>query len=154
MRIAVFLALGVLPLLASADPGTVTVAGLQDGRPLLLSPEAQEMVARLAVDLLRTASYEAGPTIATEERWQAARQGPHLHVRFDPPRAATLRSSTTGPAVEHRVQVAALLMSIAGDRWPDYLLVRERGTVRAFAKYHATQAQALRDAMEAGAREK
>jgi hypothetical protein len=35
--------------------------------------------------------------------------------------------------------------------WPDYILVREGDTVRAFSKYGRREAQALRDALRMGA---
>ena len=40
-------------------------------------------------------------------------------------------------------------MRIVGE-WPDYILVRERETVRAFAKYGPREAEALRDAVRIG----
>jgi hypothetical protein len=135
------------PILAPAGAGTVTVGGLQDGQPVVLRPEAEARIAALALETLRSASYEAPPAIATERRWTEARQASHLHLSFRPARTVTFRFSTTGPAAARPVEVAEMLIAISKDQWPDYLLVRERGRVRAFAKYHPGRAQALRDAL-------
>ncbi len=138
------------PILAQAGAGTVTVGGLQDGQPVVFRPDAEARIASLALGILNSASYEAPPAIATERRWTETRQASHLHLSFTPARTVTFRFSTTGPTAERPVEVAEMLIAISKDQWPDYILVRERGQVRAFAKYHPSQAQALRDALSAG----
>jgi hypothetical protein len=55
------------------------------------------------------------------------------------------------PAVMGEVQVAELLMRMAGAQWPNHILVRDEDRVRAFAKYGSREAQALRAALGAGA---
>lgn len=135
------------PTLAQATARPVAVTGLQDGRPVVFSPDAQEQIAGLAVELLQSADYEAGRTIATEQRWSEARHASHLHLSFTPARAVTFRFSTTGPAAQHQVEVAEMLIAISPHAWPGYLLIRERGRVRAFSKYRPRPAQALQDAL-------
>jgi hypothetical protein len=43
-----------------------------------------------------------------------------------------------------------MVVRIVGE-WPEYILIRERDTVRAFSKYGPREAQALRDALRIGA---
>ena len=148
MRTLAWIAFVALPVLAHAGTDTVAVVGIQDGRPLVFTREAEERIAELARELLLTALVEAGPPIATERRWQEARRASHLHVSFTPARTAIFRFSTTGPAAEHEVQVDEMLIPISKDRWPDYILVRERGKMRAFSKYDPRQAEALQDALQ------
>jgi hypothetical protein len=53
--------------------------------------------------------------------------------------------------VKGEVQVAELLMRMAGEQWPNHILVRDEDRVRAFAKYGSREAQAPRSALGAGA---
>ena len=151
MRALAWVALIVLPALSVAAESTVKVAGVKDGRPLALTAERQENIGSLALELLASATYEAGQPLAPEQGWRRARQQAHLHVTFTPPRTVSFKFSTTGPAVMQEVQVAEILMRMGGDQWPEYILVREGDTVRAFAKYGWREAQALRNVLEAGA---
>jgi hypothetical protein len=139
------LALVVVAAVGVASADTVAVLVFQDGRPNALALEDQEKVGRLAVEMLASASYEAGPTVA-EQGWLDAQRRPHLYVTFIPPFPVRFRFSTTGPATEQEVQVAELMVRIVGE-WPDYILVREKSAARAFAKYGQREAQALRDAL-------
>jgi hypothetical protein len=145
VRALVRLALVVLAAAGVASADTVAVLVFQDGRPNALALEDQEKVGRLAVEMLASASYEAGPTVA-EQGWLDAQRRPHLYVTFIPPRSVRFRFSTTGPATEQEVQVAELMVRIVGE-WPDHILVREKSAARAFAKYGQREAQALRDAL-------
>ena len=147
MRALTLIVLVALPALTQAGTRTVAVARDPNGTELVFAPAAQKKVAGLALALLQTASYEAPRAIATE-RWKGTRQAPHVRVTFRPPRTVIGRFSTTGPAAAHAVQVDELMISISGD-YPDYVLVRERGTVRAFSKYQPRQAQRLRGALDA-----
>jgi hypothetical protein len=72
-------------------------------------------------------------------------------VTFTPPRTVSFKLSTIGPAVMGEVQVAELLMRMAGAQWPNHILVRDEDRARAFAKYGSREAQALRGALGAGA---
>ncbi len=150
MRALVWLALVVLPAASVAAQDTVAVLVYQDPRPNALALDDQEKVGRLAVEMLASATYEAAPALA-EQGWADARQSPHLYVTFTPPRPVRFRFSTTGPATEQDVLVAELMVRILGE-WPDYILVRETETdrARAFSKYGAREAQALRDALRIG----
>ena len=148
MRALVVLVLVVIAAgVAAAD--TVAVLVFQDGRPNALAVDDQEKVGRLAVEMLASASYEASSAVA-EQAWLDARLRPHLYVTFTPPRAVRFSFSTTGPATEQDVQVVEMMVSIVGE-WPEYVLVREQGRTRAFAKYGPREAQALRDALRIGA---
>ena len=148
MRALVVLILVVIAAgVAAAD--TVAVLVFQDGRPNALAVDDQEKVGRLAVEMLASASYEASSAVA-EQAWLDARLRPHLYVTFTPPRAVRFSFSTTGPATEQDVQVVEMMVSIVGE-WPEYVLVREQGRTRAFAKYGPREAQALRDALRIGA---
>jgi hypothetical protein len=149
VRALVWLALVVFPALSFAADDAVAVLVFQEGRPLALALENQEKVGRLAVEMLASATYEAGPAVA-EQGWLEALRWPHLYVTFTSPRSVRFRLSTTGPAAEQEVQVAEIIMRIVGE-WPDYILVREKDTVRAFSKYGPREAQALRDALRIGA---
>jgi hypothetical protein len=149
VRALVWLALVVVPALSFAAGDTVAVLVFQDGRPLALALENQENVGKLSVEMLTSATYEARPAVA-EQSWLDAQRRPHLYVTFASPRPVRMRFSTTGPAAEQEVQVAEMMMRLVGE-WPDYILVRERGTVRAFSKYGQREAQALRDALRTGA---
>ena len=141
----------MLPALSFAAEGTVKVDGVRAGRPLALTAERQEKIGSLALEMLTSATYEAGQPIAPEQGWRRARQQAHLHVTFTPARTVSFRFSTTGPAVMREVEVAEILMRMVGDQWPEYILVRQGGTVRAFAKYGAREGQALRSALDTGA---
>lgn len=149
MQALVWLALLVFPALSFAAGDTLAVLVFQDGRPLALALENQENVGKLSVEMLASATYEAGPAVA-EQGWLEAQRRPHLYVTFTPPRSVRFRFSTTGPAVEEELQVTEMMMRIVGE-WPDYILVRARGTVRAFSKYGPREAEALRDALRMGA---
>ncbi len=150
MRALVWLGLIVLPALSVAADGTVKVDGVKDGRPLTLTVERQEKIASLALEMLTSASYEAGQPIAPEHGWRRTRQQAHLHVTFTPSRTVSFRFSTTGPAVMQEVHIDEILMPMGGPQWPEYVLVLEADKVRAFAKYGAREAQALRGALNAG----
>jgi len=149
VRALVWLALVVLPATSVAAGDTVAVVIFQEDRPAVMALENQDIIGRLAVEMLASASYEAGPAVA-EQGWREAIRRPHLYVTFLPPRAVRVRSSTAGPATEQELQVAEIVMRIVGE-WPDYILVRERETVRAFAKYGSREAEALRAALRIGA---
>ena len=148
MRALLWLALVVLPAVSVEAGDTVAVVIFQEDRPTVLALENQDRIGQLAVEMLASVSYETGPAIA-EQGWREAIRRPHLYVTFVPPRAVRVRSSTAGPAVEQELQVAEIVMRIVGE-WPDYILVRERETVRAFAKYGPREAEALRDAVRIG----
>jgi hypothetical protein len=150
VRALIWLGLAVFPALSFAAVDTVAVLVFQEGgRPLAQALEDHEKVGRLAVEMLASATNEAGPAVA-EQGWLEARRWPHLYVAFTPPRSVRFRFSTTGVAVEQEVQVAEILMRIVGE-WPDYILVREQDRSRAFSKYGPREAQALRDALRIGA---
>jgi hypothetical protein len=149
VRPLAWLALVVCPALtfAAGDPRAVVV--FQEDRPVVLALENEEHVGRLAVEMLASATYEAGPAVA-EQGWLEAQRRPRLYVTFTPPRPVRFRFSTAGPATEQDVQVTEMVVRIVGE-WPDYILVREGDTVRAFSKYGRREAQALRDALRMGA---
>jgi hypothetical protein len=149
MRALVCLALAMFPAPSFAAGDTVAVLIFQDGRPHALALENQENVGQLSVEMLASATYEAGPVVA-EQGWLEALRRPHLYVTFTPPRSVRVRCSTTGPAAEQEVQVAEMVVRIVGE-WPEYILIRGRDTVRAFSKYGPREAQALRDALRIGA---
>ena len=148
MRALAWLVLVVLPATSVAAGDTVAVVIFQEGRPSILALDDQDRIGRLAVEMLASASYEAGPAIA-EQGWLEAIRRPHLYVTFLPPRAVRVRSSATGAAAEQELEVAEIVMRIVGE-WPEYILVRERQTVRAFAKYGPREAEALRGALRIG----
>jgi hypothetical protein len=143
------LVLVVVAAIGVAVADTVAVLVFQDGRPNALALEDPEKIGRLAIEMLASASYEAGPAVA-EQAWLDARLRPHLYVTFIPPRSVRFRFSTTGPATEQEAQVAEMMMRIVGE-WPDHILIRGEGGARAFAKYGQREAQALRDALRIGA---
>jgi len=145
VRALVWLVFVALTATSAAAGDTVAVVIFQGDRPTVLPLENQDQIGRLAVEMLASASYEARPAVA-EQGWVEAIRRPHLFVTFVPPRAVRVRSSTTGPATEQELQVAEIVMRIVGE-WPEYILVRERETVRAFAKFGPREAEALRDAM-------
>jgi len=148
VRALVWLAFVALTATSAAAGDTVAVVIFQGDRPTVLPLENQDQIGRLAVEMLASAGYETGPAIA-EQGWREAIRRPHLYVTFVPPRAVRVRSSTAGPAVEQELQVAEIVMRIVGE-WPDYILVRERETVRAFSKYGPREAESLRDALRIG----
>ncbi len=150
MRALVWLGLIVMPALSFAAEGTVKVDGVKGGRPLALTAERQEKIGSLALEMLTSASYEAGQPLAPEQGWRHTRQQAHLHVTFTPSRTVSFRFSTTGPAVMQELHIDEILMPVGGLQWPEYILVREADKVRAFAKYGAREAQALRGALEIG----
>jgi hypothetical protein len=151
VRALVWFGLIVLPALSFAAEGTVKVDGVKDGRPLALAAQRQEKIGNLALELLASATYEAGQPLAPEQGWRRARQQAHLHITFTPQRTVSFKFSTMGPAVMQEVQVAEILIRMGGDQWPEYILVREGGKVRAFAKYGSREGQALRSALDSGA---
>ena len=148
MRALLWFVLVALPAMSVAAGDTVAVVIFQADRPTVLALENQDRIGRLAVEMLASASYEAGPAVA-EQGWLEAIRRPHLYVTFVPPRAVRVRSSATGVATAQELQVAEIVMRIVGE-WPDYILVRERETVRAFAKFGPREAEALRDAVRIG----
>lgn len=149
MRALVWLALFVLAAPSFAAGDTVAVLVFQDGRPVALALENPENVGTLSIEVLASATSEADPAVA-EASWLEAQRRPHLYVTFAPPRPVRFRFSTTGPAAQQEIQVTEMMIRIVGE-WPDYILVRERDTVRAFSKYGPREAQALRDALRTGA---
>ncbi len=133
VRALLWLGLAMFPAVSFAAVDTVAVLIFQEeGRPLPQALENQEKVGQLAVEMLASATYEAGPAVA-EQRWLEVRRWPHLYVAFTPPRSVRFQFSTTGPAVEQEVQVAEIIMRIVGE-WPDYILVRERDTEKGLLK--------------------
>ena len=138
---------GLLPF-AQGSSNTVTVVGFQEGKRTEFVSEGRDHIVALSVELLRTASYEADGSVATEDRFKQAEQASNLRLKFTPPRSIAFQFSTTGPATENTVEITELVIPISTTRFPDYVFVRERGKIRAFAKYHPRPAQALQDALK------
>ena len=127
-----------LLMLATAGSGAAEAAevgGWQGGRPLRLEAAERAQVLTLALEALRSSTYEADATVATLERWTRAQAGAHIRVSFGEPRTVALTVSTTGPAREQPVDFSELIIPISPTRLPDHILVRSGDRVRAFAKF-------------------
>ena len=134
---------------ALAETNAVIVTGRQNSKQIELSLNVRDQIVTHALALLRTASYEADQSISTEERFQRVRQDANIHIIFSKPQEITVRASTTGPAVDDDLMLSEMLIPISASNWPDYVFVRDRNTVRAFAKYSPESAQALREMLKA-----
>jgi hypothetical protein len=97
----------------------------------------------LSLELLLSASYEASQA-ASEKRFEGGLRTNHLRLNFRP----SYRFSTTSPASEQTVELIELLIPISASSLPDYVFMRERGRLRAFAKYHRQSAQALQEMLK------
>ncbi len=138
---------GALPF-AQASTNTVVVTAFQEGKRVELVSEARDRIVALSIELLRTASYEADASVASDERFKQAEQASHVRLDFASPRSVTFTFSTTGPASEKTVEITEMVIPISVSRFPDYIFVREQGRIRAFAKYAPKPAQALQDALK------
>lgn len=148
MKIVVFIMLlgAFLPTQSSAN--TVTAIKFQEGQKTEFVSKKRDQMTALSLELLRTADYEAAPSVATEARFKQAKQAPHLHLTFTPPHTIAFCFSTTGPTSEKTVEITELVIPIPSASYPDYIFVREQGRIRAFAKYSPQSWQTLRNAMK------
>lgn len=143
----VIIFLAMLPT-AQSSTNSVTVIGLQESKRIEFPAQSGDQIATLAIELLQTAGYEADQSVATEGRFKQAQQTAHLHLTFTPPRNVAFRFTTTGPSAEKNVEITEMIIPISAIKMPDYIFVREREKIRAFAKYHPQPAQALQAALK------
>ena len=112
---------------------------------LTVSQKTASEVERLAFEVLTSSSYEARSDIATQERWDQALRGQHIHIVFDRPRTFSFLFSTIGRPAVHDVQADELLIPLGPT---DYALIRSGGHVRAFAKFSCESLTELRKAWD------
>lgn len=147
MKIAI---LTLLVGLAATAHAASSVSGKQNGSSLNIRASDATQIETLALALLVSCDFEAPAEIATEARWNQARDGYHVRCAFTPVKNVTFSFSgrfTTGPASEQTVKVTELLIPISSTKFPDYALVREGDRIRAFAKYRPSPAKALQDVL-------
>jgi hypothetical protein len=125
----------------------VSVEGLDDGQPVKLGARSRSTLSRLALEALRSATFEAPAEVASKELWEKTRQGPHFRLVFVPPRAVSFGSSTTRPTRDEKVRIDELVIPLVKGRAPEYIWVADGSRVRAFAKYGPGELEALRKAL-------
>jgi hypothetical protein len=145
------LALGTLLAVPARVRGNcVAIDGVANQKPLEFRRDDRAEISRRALDLLRSATFEAPAAVATRARWEGERRRPHLHLCFAPARTALSRSSTAGPARKQRIRIDEMVVPFERGGASEYLWVKDRNRIRAFAKYVPGRFEALRQAMNRG----
>jgi hypothetical protein len=114
---------------------SIQAALVVEGRSIALTPAQESTFTALAIEGLRSSSYEADTSIATSALWVTAAGEAHLRLTFTPARPVAFRFSSAGPARMQTLLLQELLFPVTRGRAPDYILVRSEQRVRAFAKF-------------------
>jgi RNA polymerase sigma factor (sigma-70 family) len=115
------------------DPLVQTVAVADENGKLLPIPEAlQSKIEEQAIDVVRRARGELtaagkGTPFATVDVWKRAEKAGHVKIRFP-----KQRSWVWGPDEASRVDATEMLIPMTDRRAPEYILVRNSDTYRAF----------------------
>lgn len=137
MRSALLCLLAVLTAghAAAQDSTEVRVQLIIDGDSVDLTAQEESTFTALALEALGSSTTEADTNVASMARWAAAGRGSRLLVTFPTPRSVPLRlrPGTTAPA--ELMPVQELLLPVTRARPPDYILIRSRGRIRAFANF-------------------
>lgn len=124
------------PAALAQDPDSVRVSLVVDGQAVVLTAEEESTFTALAMEGLRSSTYEADTSIATMATWSAAARGSRLQVTFVVPQPVAFRFGTAGPPLLQTLPVQELVLPVSrGARPPDYILIRSQGRIRAFAKF-------------------
>lgn len=138
-------------LVAALWAAEVHVVAFQEQQTLVAPQEVTERISDLALAFLQSSDYEATAGSANDTAWSGAQRGPHVRVSFATPRVVRFRFSTLGPAREQEVEVQDLLIPMSLKRFPMYLYVRSKGSIRAFGKYRYEQELELRHILDKAA---
>lgn len=86
-------------------------------------------------EVLGSSTTEADTSVASMARWTAAGRGSRLLVTFPSARSVPIRLSPGAAAPTELMPVQELLLTVTGARPPDYILIRSRRRIRAFANF-------------------
>lgn len=129
----------------SAQSVTVTQG---KGHVVLGAADAAEFE-REIVTLLVSSSYAAPATIANEAKWKSALKEFNVHLVFADVQTFPMHTSAAGTAETQQVMIKEILLPVSLDHAPDYILVRNGGTIGAFAKYRPEALRALQERLRA-----
>ncbi len=117
------------------DSATVRVQLIVDGDSVDLTAQEESTFTALALEALGSSTREGDSSVATTARWAAAGQGSRLLVTFLTPRSVPMRLTPGTAAPAEVMPVQELLLPVTRARPPDYILIRSRGRIRAFANF-------------------
>lgn len=139
----------LLTTLVGACRDAVAAVWIQypEGKQVEIAAGRRDKITKLTIELLRSATYEVSLTVAQEQFDQARRQ-PLLYVRFTPAQRLPFRFGTDKSPTERASDIGELMVPFVTEVWPDYIFLREGGTLRAFSKYDPRVAQLWRDALK------
>jgi len=132
----------------AASPSRVTVAlsARQNDHAIHCTLHSSASVARKALGILSSSTYEAPPEVA-REHYSRARSTDHVRLVFSRPQTVRMKSSTTGPAQWHALPVRELLLPMSEVSAPRYAIVKSGKSVRAFSKFHSTPVRQVQRAI-------
>ncbi len=129
------LSLWAVNLAPAQEPVVVRVQLIVDGDSVDLTAQEESTFTAMALEALGASTNEADSSVATMARWSAAGHGSRLLVTFSTPRSVPIRLTPGAGSPTELLPVQELLVPVTRTRPPDYILIRSRGRVRAFANF-------------------
>jgi len=99
-------------------------------KPVTLSKESTALCADTIQDLLVSCSVDSTSSIAADQRWKDILASDSFI------RLIGVQSFELTLATKQTVKVREILLPLADNKWPDYVLTKEGTNVHAYAKYN------------------
>jgi hypothetical protein len=146
MGMKAFLTVVALSLFSTLCLAGTEMAGEWKGIPLQASPRQSQPIEEAAIEMLKSASFEATPAFA-QERGKTACSGTYVRVFFPGPRTFVSLHSHIGNITADEI-IVCTRKEEDGSTFNDYIMVKLNGTYRAFAMWDPRADAALWNASE------
>ncbi len=121
--------------LSAQDPDSVRVQLIVDGETVELTAQEESTFTAMALEALGSSTTEGDSSVATMAQWTAAGRGSRLLVSFATPTSVPIRLKPGTTSAAESMPVQELLLPVTRSKPPDYILIRSRGRIRAFANF-------------------